>query len=235
MSEAHATLNEAEFDLLITGGRILEGDVIELIASQRGRVSRVLVIAGHIEPQLAENLRTYAVNGVFDSSRDNPDNLERAVRATLASRHYWSPCIHGSESSKTTIAVSLRSLSPTERLVLATIGDGTDNDAASSLLGMAVSSIQSVRRSLHLKLGVRHKGDLMCKAVELGFVRFDGGAPTRIGFGNLLTGYYRESKRPVPLSPALAARYPEAAQAAALRRPCDKFRSRSPEKNAVAA
>jgi DNA-binding CsgD family transcriptional regulator len=108
-------------------------------------------------------------------------------------------------------------LTPTEQLVLALIGDGSDDVTASARLGLKPASIQSVRRSLHGKLHLKQKGELVSVAAQYGFIRFTRHGVIRIGLGALLRDYQQRSKRPVALSPELAAEYPDAAEAACRR------------------
>jgi DNA-binding CsgD family transcriptional regulator len=63
-----------------------------------------------------------------------------------------------------------RMLTNTERMVLGIIGDGTDDKAAARQLVLAVSTIRSVRESLHRKFGIQQKSELMACAERAGFV-----------------------------------------------------------------
>jgi DNA-binding CsgD family transcriptional regulator len=99
---------------------------------------------------------------------------------------YWS---HGILEQLRRHATGARSicqlLTPTEQLVFAVIGDGSDDDIAATRLGLRPSTIGSIRRELHRKLNVQHRGELMRAAIQHGFVRITPEGVVRPGFGTL--------------------------------------------------
>jgi DNA-binding CsgD family transcriptional regulator len=84
-------------------------------------------------------------------------------------------------------------LSATEHLIFAVIGDGSDDQVAADQLNLRPSTIQSVRRELHRKLGIQHKGDLVRLAVLHGYVRFTAEGVQRPGFSSLFAAYQKSS------------------------------------------
>jgi DNA-binding NarL/FixJ family response regulator len=99
---------------------------------------------------------------------------------------YWSPSLLARirEHFAAAFPVS-RVLTPLEVMVLSVLGAGLDDESAAERLGMRPSSVHSVRRQLHHKLGLQHRGDLMRFALEYGFVRFTETGVTHPGLGIL--------------------------------------------------
>ena len=190
MVEARAALSADVFDLLVTGVVLLDGDVLDLVAAcTEGlrRARRVLIVTGRTDSRVLGSLRVLPIDGVFDPLSEGMDAFEVALNAIAAGRTYWSASVLERLASPAhTFASVCRILSPTEQLVFAVIGGGTDDRAAAEQLGMKPSSIQTVRRSLHHKLGVQHKGDLVRLAAQYGFVQFTPDGVVRPGFAQLL-------------------------------------------------
>lgn len=222
VAHAKAALELATFDLWITGLSAADGDGLDLIAQAMTHIRRapaILVITTRREPRVITALRTLEVDGVFDSSTDGVENIGCALRLLLVERgHYWSPSLKEWFARPNAAHVLLRNLTPTERLILAAVGDGSDDATAAEFLGMKPSAVQAVRRSLHDKLHIQQKGELVRVAAQYGFVRFTAAGAVRVGFGMLLADYQAQSKRPLALPPKLAAEFPGAAAAAAARR-----------------
>jgi hypothetical protein len=61
-------------------------------------------------------------------------------------------------------------------------------------LGSTSSTISTIRRRLHRKLGLHHKGELVQHAARLGFVRFNREGVVRPGFAQLRAAY--DARRP---------------------------------------
>jgi DNA-binding CsgD family transcriptional regulator len=62
-------------------------------------------------------------------------------------------------------------LTTTEQMVLAVIGDGSDDKAASMVLGLEPASVQAHRKRIMRKLGVQTREALFRRSLELGTVR----------------------------------------------------------------
>ena len=73
--------------------------------------------------------------------------------------------------------------------MLSVIGDGCDDLAAAGQLGLSPATISTVRRALHRKLGVQHRGELVRMAAQKGYVRFTPAGVERPGFGLLAAAY----------------------------------------------
>jgi DNA-binding NarL/FixJ family response regulator len=181
---------EAEHaDLLLTGVGLMDGDTLELLQAKASarRFTRALVVTGRREHRILATLRGLPIEGVFDPTSEGLEQLEEAIRLVATGVRYWSPevlaCLHEQTQPADSIC---RLLSPTEHLVFAVVGDGSDDKEAAGRLNLRPSTIHSVRRELHRKLGVRHKGELVRLAVMHGYVRFTNDGVHRPGFSNLL-------------------------------------------------
>lgn len=199
---ARERLAACSVELLITGfDPTMEGDVLGLIGASRGTPSpRVFVIAGHEEGRLLMALPALAVHSVFDALHDEPARFEAALANVAGGGRYWSPTIwprimgyQGAANSPE------KALTPTERMVLSVLGDGSDDASAAETLGVKPATITSIRRNLHRKLGVQHRGDLVRFAAQNGFVRFTTNGVIRPGF-SLLAAACRSPKTKPHLS-----------------------------------
>lgn len=193
IARAHVVLEAMTFDLLVTGLDLPDGDALDFVfaaVKSLRRAARVLVVAGHPASRVLELLHGWGVEGVFDPSSEGPAKLERALRAIAAGRPYWSAGLREELEAKTRGDMARgHVLSPAELVVLAVIGDGCDSEAAAQRLGRSAASIETQRRNIHRKLGLRHKGELVQYAAQHGFVRFTRGGVVRPGFEPLRAAY----------------------------------------------
>jgi len=205
---ATSSLRAEPADIFVTGvGASLEGDVIELLAqsaNQSPLADRILVVTSRREYRVLSCLRTLEVDGVFDSSRESPDNFASALRAVANGSRYWSASIlqHMQQMGQMgTAGAHFRLLTDCEQLVLSVVGDGCDDTVAGRELGLSPATVSTVRRELHRKLGVQHRGELVRVAAQNGFVRFTPSGIVRPGFAMLAAAYHaRKSKRSAPRS-----------------------------------
>jgi len=198
VGRARMTLAAEPVELLLTGiGASLGGDAIDFVSKCTGKngcARYVLVITTHHELRLLAALRTLPIQGAFDSTCEPPGQLLVAIETVARGEFYWSRSlldrIRADSASGNSHA---RMLTPCEQLVLSVIGGGSDNATAARELGMTPGTISSVRRDLHRKLGVQHRGELMRVAVQAGFVQFTPFDVIRPGF-SLLTAAHRARK-----------------------------------------
>ena len=189
-------------DLFITGlGTAHEGDVLDLLvraARQSSRVDRVLVATAGCEYRLLAALRTLEIKGVFDAANELPEAFMVALRAVGAGSRYWSQSfVDLLQQIGSTSTGLFRLLTAFEQVVLSIIGDGCDDNVAAQKLGISPSTVSTVRRELHRKLGVQHRGELVRAAAQHGFVRFTPAGVVRPGFALLCAGYHaRKPRRP---------------------------------------
>lgn len=201
IGSAQAALAAEPVELLVTGiGASLDGDALDFLSLCMGQNScaqRVLVVTTHRESHLLAALRALPIHGVFDSAVEQPEQFLTAIQTVAQGNHYWSRSILDRIKMNSAGGSSLsRLLTISEQLILSVIGDGSDNVAAASELGLSPATVSSVRRDLHRKLGVQHRGELMRIAAQSGFVQFTPFGVVRPGFAMLTAEYNaRKSKR----------------------------------------
>jgi DNA-binding NarL/FixJ family response regulator len=126
------------------------------------------------------------------------------LQTIAGGEYYWSQTIlERMRAAPTTGVPHPRLLTTCEQLVLSVIGGGADNATAARELGMSIGTVSSIRRDLHRKLGVQHRGELMRVAAQNGFVQFTPFGIVRPGYA-LLTAAHNARKAKRSLAPALA-------------------------------
>jgi two-component system nitrate/nitrite response regulator NarL len=190
IAEVISALESRTVDLLLTGVGLVDGDTLDLLAESEAerKFRRALVVTGRREQRVLVTLRALPISGVFDPMSEDMVQLEAAIRTVGGGGRYWSPSVQARLTSKNSSSPGslCALLSPTEQLVFAVIGDGSDDRVAADRLNLKPSTIHSVRRELHRKLGVQHKGELVRMAVQHGYVRFTEEGVQRPGFSSLL-------------------------------------------------
>ena len=203
VESAKTILMSEDVDLFVTGvGASLESDVLDLLAQRKGeacRAQHVLVVTVRREYRVLAALRGLAGDGVFDSSSERPGEFVTALRAISTGGRYWSQSVldhmHRVGSGSTAL---FRLLTMFEQVVLSVIGDGCDNTVAARTLKLSPATVSTVRRELHRKLGVQHRGELVRVAAQHGFVRFTAAGVIRPGFGIMCAAYQaRREKREI--------------------------------------
>jgi DNA-binding NarL/FixJ family response regulator len=198
-------------DVFVTGvGASLDSDVLDLIAERTTpapREQRVLVVTVRREYHVLAALRGLAIDGVFDSATERPAEFVTALHAVSRGERYWSQSVvdhmHRIGSASTAL---FRLLTTFEQVVLSVIGDGCDNNVAARTLKLSPATVSTVRRELHRKLGVQHRGELVRLAAQHGFIRFTSAGVIRPGFSIMCAAYQaRRAKRSeLAIIPALA-------------------------------
>lgn len=194
VTAARALLDRAPVDLLLGSlGEGPEGDALDLLAqSTRAprRARRVLVVTLRCAYRTLSALRTLAVEGVFDAATEEPGAFRPALERVLTGQRSWSPSVQGQLRQISAAPTALfRLLTDFEQLVLSVIGAGCDDDEAAELLRLSPATISSVRRDLHRKLGVQHRGALIRMAAQKGYVRFTPDGVERPGFALFAAAY----------------------------------------------
>ena len=201
VESARAILATEPVDFFVTGvGATLESDVLDLLAQRPSkplRVQHVLVVTVRREYRVLAALRGLAIDGVFDSASERPGEFVTALRTISGGGRYWSQSVldhmHRTGSSSNAL---FRLLTMFEQVVLSVIGDGCDNTVAGRTLKLSPATVSTVRRELHRKLGVQHRGELVRVAAQHGFVRFTAAGVVRPGFGIMCAAYHaRRAKR----------------------------------------
>jgi DNA-binding NarL/FixJ family response regulator len=199
IARARQALLAEPVELMVTGlGMSLGGDPLEFLAEfagTSGRARQVLVVTSHHELRLLTGLRMLPIRGAFDSTGEDAEQLAVALQTVAGGDFYWSRSLLDRMSADAT-ASHARMLTTSEQLVLSVLGSGVDNASAARELGLSTGTVASVRRDLHRKLGVQHRGELMRMAAQNGFVQFTPFGIVRPGY-TLLTAAHqaRKSKR----------------------------------------
>ena len=207
--EARTALKERPVDLLLSGFNVTGGDVLPLLCAgvmDRGW-RRALIVTGRKEERVLALLQAAPIAGVFDPDKEDLTRLVAVLPAVVVGGSYWSPSVLMHLRRLRTDADALcRRLTLVEMLVFSAVGDGSDDATAAARLGMKPSSVQSVRSSLHEKLGVQHRGELMRLAVQKGVVHITAQGVHRPGFDSLLASHCerrRGSSMPFPGKPTV--------------------------------
>jgi DNA-binding NarL/FixJ family response regulator len=200
MDAARQVLTSESIDLFITGvGASLDCDVIDLLAAltSPSRSVRTLVVTVRLEYRVLAALRSLAIEGTFDSAAGTPEELTLALKTLAQGKRYWSQSVldHMHRVGSASDAL-FRLLTTFEQVVLSVIGDGCDNVVAAQKLNLSPATVSTVRRELHRKLGVQHRGELVRVAAQHGFVRFTAAGIVRPGFALMCASYKaRRTKR----------------------------------------
>jgi DNA-binding NarL/FixJ family response regulator len=186
VAEAAMCLDDGPADLLIADVTFADGDLIDTLpewTERTHRVRRVFVSTSRKEERIVDGLRHAGISGFFDESAEGPGEFEQALERVCAGGYYMSTTIAARMMASKPWSRTL--LSPTEQLVLSVIGDGSDNQAAALQLGMAPSTVKSVREQLRQKLGVQHNGELIRNALQRGYTYIDSEGVSRPGIQSL--------------------------------------------------
>jgi DNA-binding NarL/FixJ family response regulator len=165
IERAELVLSAMPFDLLVTGLDLPDGDALDFLftyVKSLRRAGRVLVVTQHDEQHVLETLHVWQIEGVFDPSSEGPRGFERALRAVAAGQTYWSErllkCADVIFSRGKSLALVL---TPAELALLGAIGDGCDNATAARRLDSTEGTVATMRRNLHYKLKLNHRGDVV--------------------------------------------------------------------------
>lgn len=197
---ATAMLAKHPVDLFITSlGEAIEGDALHLVARSKDcpiRARRILLLLVRHEYRALNALRSLPVDGVFDAAEDTPAAFIAALQKVADGSRYWSPgVIDRLQQLAATPKALFRILTDFENLVLSVIGDGCDDSVAARQLGLRPATITAVRRGLHRKLGVQHRGELVRVAAQQGYVHFTPEGVERPGFALLSAAYHPRNRK----------------------------------------
>jgi DNA-binding NarL/FixJ family response regulator len=186
-------------DIFITGiDPTLEGDVLDLLdrsAPGTNLPRRSLAIVGRYDLRTLGVLRTLEIAGIFDAVKEAPARIIAALGAIVEGRRYCSPSILEQTRPGGSVSVLLHMLTTFEQLVFSVIGDGCDDGVAACELAVSPSTVSTVRRDLHRKLNVQHRGELVRAAAQHGFVHFTPTGVVRPGFATLAEAFHARRSR----------------------------------------
>lgn len=210
VAAAREILRKEVIDLFVTGlGDTPEGDALDLIAECKRkpfRARKVLVVTVRRDLRALAALHSLPLDGILDSAVEPPSELMNALQSVAGGARYWSPAVgHWMRQMTSASTALLHMLSTFEQIVLSVIGDGCDDADAAKRLGLRPATISTVRRDLHRKLRVQHRGELVRVAAQNGFVRFTPDGVERPGFALLSAAYHPRGPRRRPTNLSVAA------------------------------
>jgi DNA-binding NarL/FixJ family response regulator len=197
---AKTLLEGSTYDILVSGTVLSDGDIFEVLAWCEGRespVRHILVVVEEVLPALVEKLRATRIAGVFDASGEDGEALGSALLAVMEGKAYWSTSTFEECASRMPFSRLSRILTPGESIMLVLMGAGADDRSVAQQLRLRPASVKAVRRQLHQKLGVQHKGELMCFAAMQGIVRFTAAGVRCPGLALMLEQWHGRKQRRV--------------------------------------
>jgi DNA-binding NarL/FixJ family response regulator len=167
-------LEEETQDLVIAGLSFGDEDGLPLLPwlATSVRVGAVLLVTLRQDAQTLAALRELRRVSVFDPATDDPARFPLALAHASQGRRYVSPAHRDRMAGLEDVPDVLTTrLTATEQMVLAVIGDGSDDKAGSTVLGLEPASVQAHRKRIMRKLGVQTRESLFRRSLELGVVR----------------------------------------------------------------
>ena len=162
------------YELVILGLSFTDEDGLTWLQELAARAcaKSILTVTLRRDAQVLAFLRRTRAVSAFDPAGDDPSRFTLALAHAAQGRRYVSASLQEALLGGAGAALDFgRVLTPTEWQVLAVIGDGSDDKAASAALSLEPGSVHSHRKRLMRKLGVQSRNELFRRALELGVVR----------------------------------------------------------------
>jgi two-component system, NarL family, response regulator NreC len=146
--------------------------------------TRVLVLTGHVEPEIARRSLSAGIHGYLNKAADSLD-VVHAVRMIAAGHSFFSVPLDGVRlgeflalqtvstqvsSAPPSTAANARPMSDRERQVLALFAQGLTHRQIADRLGVRVKTVETYRSRLGDRFGVRSREELVRCALDLGLV-----------------------------------------------------------------
>ncbi len=180
-------------DMFITGVQIEDMDGLEHLEPFIERDLPILIITTRTDSRTLCLLREIRYTGLFDVKAEGLSNLHTALQRVLERQIYVSPTF--APFVKKPKNITLDALTDKEEMVLSVIGDGSDDQQAAERLKISPHTVNTHRKAIMAKLGLHHKGQLICYAVQKGYVHISPERVSRPGFQRrLLKGDARASR-----------------------------------------
>jgi len=167
-------------DMFITGVKIDDMDGLEHLEPFMERKLPILVVTSRRDSRTVALLRELRYNGIFDVKLDGYKDFGKALELVLEGKSYVSESFV--PHMKPPRRITLDELTPKEQEVLAAIGDGSDDQQAAQRLGISPHTVNTHRKSIMAKLRLHQKGELVCYAVQMGYVHISTSGVTYPGF-----------------------------------------------------
>lgn len=148
-------------------------DGLELLncVTREKLAGRVVVASRRRDEQCLFALRNARFDGIVDSLDGSAETLVKALRQVAAGQAYVSPVFRDLIVERSVPSKLWHQFTPAEISVLTVIGDGSDDQEAAVLLDLSALTVQTHRRNIMRKLGVRTSAKLVREAVRLGMVQ----------------------------------------------------------------
>jgi DNA-binding NarL/FixJ family response regulator len=167
-------------DMFITGVKIEDMDGLEHLEPFVERRLPILVVTSRRDARTIALLRELRYNGIFDVKLDGDRDFSRALELVLEGKSYISESFL--PHMKPPRRITLDELTQKEQMVLSAIGDGSDDQQAAQRLGISPHTVNTHRKSIMGKLRLHQKGELVCYAVQMGYVHISPRGVTYPGF-----------------------------------------------------
>lgn len=192
--DALEAIQTAKPDLFITGAHVEDMDGLEHLEPFIDGRLPILVVTGRHDARTLALLRGLRFNGLFDVHRDGHTSFNKALEAVIDGRTYISETFQ--PHIKRPRRITLDELTPREEMVLSAVGDGSDDHQAAERLSVSSHTVNTHRKSIMGKLGLHHRGELVCYAMQMGYVHVTPERVTYPGFERSLFKKQREQITP---------------------------------------
>ncbi len=172
-------------DMFITGVKIEDMDGLEHLEPFIERDLPILIVTTRKDARTLSLLREIRYNGLFDVRAETYANFHTAMQRVLQREIYVSPTF--APHVKRPKNITLDALTEKEEMVLSVIGDGCDDQDAAARLGLSPFTVNTHRKAIMGKLKLHQKGQLMCYAVQNGYVELAPDGVYRPGFQRKLS------------------------------------------------
>lgn len=178
--DALDAIQACEPDLFIGGVNVEDMDGLEHFEPFIDGRLPILIVTNHKDARTFCLLRSIRYDGIYDAREEGLENLYTAMQEALAHHLYVSPSIV--PLLKMPKNLTLDALTEKEQIVLSTIGDGSDDQQAADSLGLSYRTVNTHRKTIMGKLGLHHKGQIICYALQQGYVQITPQGVFRPGF-----------------------------------------------------
>ena len=167
-------------DLFVTGVQISDMDGLEHLEPFIERDLPILIVTTRKDARTLCLLREIRYNGLFDVKAEELAGFHTALQRVLEREVYVSPTF--APHVKRPKNITLDTLTDKEEMVLSIIGDGSDDQRAAARLGLSPFTVNTHRKAIMNKLKLHHKGEIMCYAVQRGYVHISPEGVSHPGF-----------------------------------------------------
>ncbi len=173
-------------DLFVTGVQISDMDGLEHLEPFIERDLPILIVTTRKDARTLCLLREIRYNGLFDVKAEELSGFHTALQRVLEREIYVSPSF--APHVKRPKNITLDTLTAKEEMVLSVIGDGSDDQQAADRLGISPHTVNTHRKTIMNKLKLHHKGQIMCYAVQKGYVCISPEGVSHPGFQRKIRG-----------------------------------------------